>query len=57
MEGWVKLNTDGSFVGSMGVVGCGGVARNEHGDWLARFSRCIRLTNSYVAKLWGLTDG
>lgn len=53
----MKLNSDGSFVGSMGVVGCGGVARNEHGDWLARFSRCIRLTNSYVAKLWGLTDG
>lgn len=31
-EGWVKLNTDGSFVGSMGVAGYSGVARNEHGD-------------------------
>ena len=46
-----------SFVGSMGVAGCGGVARNEHGDWLAGFPRCIGLVNSYVAELWGLRDG
>ena len=53
----MKLNTDGPVVGSMGVAGCGGVARDDHGGWVAGFSRRIGLTNSFVAELWGLRDG
>ena len=54
--GW-KLNTDGSFMGSSGQVGCGGVVRDEHGGWVAGFTRHIGATSSFVAELWGLREG
>ena len=50
----VKLNTDGSFCGSTGLVGCGGVVRDDAGRWVMGFSRSIGMTNSFAAKLWGL---
>ena len=53
----MKLNTDGLFVGNPGVVGCGGVVRDDRDKWVARFTRRIRLTSSFVAELWGLKDG
>ena len=53
----MKLNTDGLFVGNPGVVGCGGVVRDDRDKWVARFTRRIRLTSSFVAELWGLRDG
>ena len=31
--------------------------RDEHGAWLAGFSRNIGSTTSYVTELWGLRDG
>ncbi|KAL0004149.1 hypothetical protein SO802_011710 [Lithocarpus litseifolius] len=34
-EGWMKLNTDGSSVHNSGLVGCGGVVRDENGRWIA----------------------
>ncbi|KAK9992093.1 hypothetical protein SO802_027078 [Lithocarpus litseifolius] len=55
-DGWMKLNTDGCAVGSPGQVGCGGVVRDSHGSWVSGFSRRIGITNSFVAKLWGLRD-
>ncbi|KAK9999984.1 hypothetical protein SO802_019587 [Lithocarpus litseifolius] len=56
-EGWSKLNTDGSVLGSTGLAGCGGIARDNQGGWVAGFSRRIGLSNSFVAELWGLRDG
>lgn len=56
-HGWVKLNTDGIVTGNPGLVGCGGLLRDEHDTWLARFTRSIGTTTSFVAKLWGLRDG
>ena len=38
---WRKLNMDGSFVGNLGVVGGGGVIRDETGNWVVGFSRNI----------------
>nr|POE76476.1 putative ribonuclease h protein [Quercus suber] len=32
--GWVKLNTDESSLGNPGQVGCGGLLRNENGEWI-----------------------
>ena len=55
--GWTKLNTDGAVVGNPGLVGCGGLIRDEHGTWLASFSRNIGSTTSYAVELWGLRDG
>lgn len=51
-EGWTKLNTNGSSIGRMSVAGCGGVARDDHGVWVASFSRRIGLTNNIVANQW-----
>ena len=56
-EGWSKLNTDGSVLGSTGLAGCGGIVRNNQGGWVAGFSRRIGVSNSFVAELWGLRDG
>ena len=56
-EGWCKLNTDGAASGNLGLAGCRGIVRDEHGGWLASFSRQIGITTSFVAELWGLRDG
>ena len=55
-EGWMKLNTDESFTGNLGLVGCGGILRDNHGKQISRFSKHIKTTNSFVAELWGLRD-
>lgn len=44
--GWSKLNVDGIALGNLGLVGCGGIVRDDHGGWLAGFSRCIGITTS-----------
>ena len=45
--GWKKLNTDGASKGNLGLVGCGGVVRDENGRWIAGFSRHIGVTSSF----------
>ena len=55
--GWACLNTDGAAVGNPGRAGCGGLIRNEHGEWLGGFSRSIGCDDSFMAELWGLRDG
>lgn len=48
---------DGASLGNSGITGCGGVVRDESGNWVAGFSRRIRFTNNFEAELWGLRDG
>ena len=55
--GWVKLNTDGSAIGSMGCAGGGGVIRNHEGQWLRGYARLLGCSNSCIAELWALRDG
>lgn len=50
------MNTDGASFGNSGLVGCGDDVRDEHGNWIAGFSRSIGITSSFVAELWGLRD-
>ena len=38
-------------------AGCGGLLRDDHGNWLVGFARRIGTTTSFVAELWGLRDG
>ena len=47
----MKLNTDGSANGNPGLAGCGGVIRDDSGQWIVGFSKCIGITNSFAAKL------
>lgn len=56
-SGWKKLSTNGSSIGRMERAGCGGVIRDEHGNWVAGFTRHVGATNSFAAELWGLMDG
>ncbi|MCI24591.1 putative non-LTR retroelement reverse transcriptase [Trifolium medium] len=55
-EGWVKLNTDGSCSDG-GWIGCGGVLRGSHGEWLGGFANFIGQGNAYLAELWGVFEG
>ena len=55
--GWVKLNTDGSAIGSIGRAGGGGVIRNHEGQWLRGYARPLGYSNSCIAELWALRDG
>ena len=40
-SGWKKLNTDGSSIGCMERAGCGGVIKDEHGNWVTGFTRHV----------------
>ena len=53
----MKLNTDGSACGNPSVAGYRGVIRNDHGHWIAGFTRRIGATNSFIAELWGSKGG
>lgn len=47
---------DGSTMGKHGVAGCGGVIRDEDGQWIAGFSKRIGYTSGFAAELWGLRE-
>ena len=55
--GWVKLNSDGSALSSLGRAGGGGVIRDHEGKWLEGYARSLGSTNSCVAELWAVRDG
>ena len=55
--GWVKLNTDGSAIGSTGRASGGGVIRNHEGQWLKGYARPLGSSNSCMVELWALRDG
>ncbi|KAK9984218.1 hypothetical protein SO802_033743 [Lithocarpus litseifolius] len=55
--GWMKLNTDGSSIGTLGLAGSGGVIRDEEGKWVIGYGRKIGSANSFLAELWALRDG
>ena len=54
---WVKLNTNGSTLGSPGLAGGGGLIWDYHGNWVLGFARAIGFTSSIAAKLWAIRDG
>ena len=56
-EGWDKLNSDGSVMGSMSKARGGGVIRNHEGIWLKGYARPIGHTDSCKVELWALRDG
>ena len=57
INGWRKLNVDGAFMGNPGMVGGGGILRDEEGNWLRGFARRIGIANSFTTELWALYDG
>ena len=57
LEGWLKLNIDGSAEGGSGLACCDGVIKDANGHWIKGFSRKIGATNSFAVELWGLREG
>ena len=57
LVGWMKLNTNGSMFGYLGVAGCGGVIRDDYENWISGFTKRIGITNSFIAEMWGLREG
>jgi len=53
----MKLNTDGSSLGNLGLAGGGGVVQDWTGRWIVGFTRKIGITTSLLAELWAIQDG
>ncbi|KAK8672776.1 hypothetical protein V6N13_111137 [Hibiscus sabdariffa] len=49
--GWFKLNCDGSRLPNSGVATCGGVVRNDLGDWIIGYSKMLCECSVIEAKL------
>uniref|UniRef100_A0A1S4A6F0 Uncharacterized protein n=1 Tax=Nicotiana tabacum TaxID=4097 RepID=A0A1S4A6F0_TOBAC len=58
-QGFIKINADGSFMPNSGLIGFGGVARNDKGRRIGGF--CGRLnmrgTSSLTPELWAIHGG
>ena len=54
---WFKVNSDGSSLGNPGIVGGGGLIRNENGEWVRGYARAVGATTSVIAELWALRNG
>nr|GMD70526.1 putative ribonuclease H-like domain-containing protein [Ipomoea batatas] len=57
MDGWYKLNTDGSRDAQSGKIGCGGVLRDSNGDWIWGFSCNLGEGSIMEAEAWGILKG
>ena len=57
LQGWKKLNSDGSALGEHRLAGCVGVIKDEGGHWVAGLSKRIGYTSCFAAELWGLREG
>ncbi|GKV49295.1 hypothetical protein SLEP1_g56052 [Rubroshorea leprosula] len=56
-EGWVKLNTDGSFNRDGNSASAGGLIRDSLGDWISGFTVNVGSASIFIAELWGLREG
>ncbi|OMO51393.1 hypothetical protein CCACVL1_29818 [Corchorus capsularis] len=56
-QGWLKLNTDGSSLGNLGLVGSGSVIRDNEGNWVRGSIRHLGFCTNFVAEFWALRDG
>ncbi|KAF7833196.1 putative ribonuclease H protein At1g65750 family [Senna tora] len=57
VEGYVKLNTDGSSIGNPGPMGIGGIFRNSDGGWLLGFSSFVGIQSNMFAELNAIKHG
>ncbi|KAL4313838.1 hypothetical protein AHAS_Ahas15G0025100 [Arachis hypogaea] len=52
VEGWIKFNSDG--VSNEKGSGCGGLARDHWGRWVAGFMANLGTCSAFQAELWGV---
>ncbi|MCI04580.1 putative ribonuclease H protein [Trifolium medium] len=51
LEGWIRLNTDGSCKEG-NRAGCGGLVRGSEGEWLGSFAKFVGSSSACVAEGW-----
>ena len=56
-DGWWKLNTNGSFLGSSRSAGGGGLIRDSRGQCIGGFVKALAVTSSLATELWALREG
>nr|POE84934.1 putative ribonuclease h protein [Quercus suber] len=56
-DGWLKLNTDGSFGGEGVNSGCGGLIRDSNGLWIRGFAKTVVVNSSLASEMWALREG
>ena len=56
-QGWLKLNTDGSWNATLGKAARGGLISDDLCNWVVGFSRKMGSVNSFTAEVWALRDG
>ena len=54
---YLKLNTDGSALGNLGLAGAGGVLRDHRGRWISSFSLCGRFATNNMVELAAVKQG
>ncbi|KAF7838660.1 reverse transcriptase [Senna tora] len=57
MDGWFKLNTDGSCLGNPGSMAAAGIIRDHFGNWVSGFTKHLGFGNSLKAEVWALALG
>lgn len=55
--GWVKINSDGCATRDNKHACCGGVMRNENGNWLCGYACEIGSSTEFEAEAWGILHG
>ena len=53
-KNWVKINTDGSWLEVSATAAYGGIARNDHGQFLATWSVNLGAGTVTFFELWGV---
>ncbi|MCI54194.1 ribonuclease H protein, partial [Trifolium medium] len=56
-QGWFAVNTDGAVKSEQRQAGCGGVLRNDKGEWIEGFTEYLGDTTAYMLELWGIYEG
>ena len=56
-EPFIKLNTDGNFIGNPRVAGAGGLLRGSSGRWISGFSLNLSITSNNVVELGAIRRG
>lgn len=52
-----KSNTEGVAKGNPGTASCGGLVRNDVGEWVVGFDLKIGYCSAYNAESWGILRG
>ncbi|KAK4283002.1 hypothetical protein QN277_000008 [Acacia crassicarpa] len=52
-----KLNVDGAVSSLCAEAGCGGVLRDDSGQWLAGFLKKLGICDALNSELWAMAEG